>query len=206
MKQEIQFGYCQCGCGQKTQVAERNRIRNGVLVATKGEPRKYCRGHSQIGKVRIASDPNNKICTDCLSEKPRAEFYKNKAAYDGIQAWCKSCNTDKQTRYRRNNRDQVNKKHAHYVRQQRLGMSAEHYNRLMEEQDEVCAICKQPERSVTPNGNPRALAADHCHATGAIRGLLCNRCNRAIGMFEDCPNTLVDAANYLKHHVALQKG
>jgi hypothetical protein len=39
---------------------------------------------------------------------------------------------------------------------------------------------------------------DHNHSSGKVRGLLCNRCNRAIGMFEDSPELLLSAISYLQ--------
>jgi hypothetical protein len=57
----------------------------------------------------------------------------------------------------------------------------------------VCAICRQPER--TPG---RALAVDHDHATGEVRGLLCGNCNRGIGFLGDSAELLESAAGYLR--------
>lgn len=55
----------------------------------------------------------------------------------------------------------------------------------------MCKVCGNEE----PLG--RRLAVDHDHVTGAIRGLVCTRCNRLIGMAEDDPALLVKAARYL---------
>lgn len=46
------------------------------------------------------------------------------------------------------------------------------------------------------------LHVDHCHATGVIRGLLCNRCNLAAGLMEDNPESLVALAAYLESRAA----
>lgn len=50
-----------------------------------------------------------------------------------------------------------------------------------------CAICDSAE----------PLVVDHDHKTGAIRGMLCNHCNRGLGHFKDDPILLELAANYL---------
>jgi len=63
----------------------------------------------------------------------------------------------------------------------KFGLSIDEYNKILAKQNGVCAICKKPE-TVDFFKN---LAVDHCHSTGIIRGLLCNRCNTCIGKFED---------------------
>lgn len=63
---------------------------------------------------------------------------------------------------------------------------------------DVCDICKQPER-VKRNGVVRQLNRDHDHTTGEWRGLLCSRCNQAIGMLSDNPELLRLAAGYLEN-------
>jgi len=44
----------------------------------------------------------------------------------------------------------------------------------------------------------RALAVDHCHKTGIIRGMLCTNCNTAIGLLKDDPDLMIKAANYVR--------
>jgi hypothetical protein len=44
--QDIPSGLCQCGCGERTTLAPRNRYKNGVLVVAKGQPRRFVRGHA----------------------------------------------------------------------------------------------------------------------------------------------------------------
>lgn len=64
---------------------------------------------------------------------------------------------------------------------------------MVKNQNGLCQICK----SFKSNRKSR-LCVDHNHLTGKIRGLLCDRCNRAIGLFGDDSNILESALEYLK--------
>lgn len=60
---------------------------------------------------------------------------------------------------------------------------------MLEEQGGLCAIC----------GNPLEVpCVDHDHETNQVRGLLCNPCNRGLGLFKDKPETLRSAAAYIE--------
>ena len=50
------------------------------------------------------------------------------------------------------------------------GLTAEQYDDLLKRQGGKCAICRNKPKS-------KRLAVDHDHGTGAVRGLLCSRCN-----------------------------
>jgi hypothetical protein len=73
----------------------------------------------------------------------------------------------------------------------RYGISWPEYQLRLALQHGVCAICKKE-----PKG--RLLCVDHCHATGKVRGLLCTRCNAALGSFEDDPKLMQAGADYLR--------
>lgn len=88
----------------------------------------------------------------------------------------------------RNVRSTVLKKH--------YGIDLEQWEAIYAAQGGVCAICKTCERD--KNGRYANLAVDHCHTTGVVRGLLCNSCNRAIGLLKDSPSTARAAALYLE--------
>jgi hypothetical protein len=75
------------------------------------------------------------------------------------------------------------------------GITLDQWEKMHSDQGGVCAICRKREDEKSSRYNN--LAVDHCHATGRVRGLLCNTCNKALGMFSDDPSTLRRAAEYL---------
>lgn len=76
----------------------------------------------------------------------------------------------------------------------KYGISLAEYEAILAAQGGVCAICRQPETK--PNATH--LAVDHDHGTGRVRGLLCNNCNRGVGLLADDPDRLSAAADYLR--------
>lgn len=58
----------------------------------------------------------------------------------------------------------------------KLKLSKKEYEKMLNEQNNVCAICKKPE-TAKKRGKTLRLAIDHCHDTDKIRGLLCLNCN-----------------------------
>ena len=110
------------------------------------------------------------------------------------------------------NKEKVHRRNAEYrkrdngrtVKNSKLkmlfGITLEDYDRMLAEQNGVCAICEQPERAVhRKNGKVKQLAIDHCHESGAVRGLLCSLCNTALGLFQDDSDLLAKAMRYLAH-------
>lgn len=97
----------------------------------------------------------------------------------------------------KDNMDFKEKRSAKHLK--RYGTTVEEYNLLLERQSMVCAICKKKETSVDKRtGLTKRLFVDHCHATNKIRGLLCQKCNFALGLFEDNLSSLSNAIEYLK--------
>lgn len=73
------------------------------------------------------------------------------------------------------------------------GITLDDYNRLNNEQNGVCAICRQPEVN-------KQLSVDHDHKTGKVRRLLCSKHNTALGLVEEDIVILETMIEYLKVH------
>jgi len=74
-----------------------------------------------------------------------------------------------------------------------FGITLEDYNKMYEDQNGSCKIC-----NTHSTNEKQALVVDHNHTTGKVRGLLCNQCNRGIGMLKDSKDILQNAIDYLK--------
>lgn len=73
----------------------------------------------------------------------------------------------------------------------RYGLSHEDWLIMWKDQDGRCIICGKS------FDKPSDACVDHNHETDEIRGLLCNRCNLGLGIFDDDPELMISAAEYL---------
>jgi hypothetical protein len=64
---------------------------------------------------------------------------------------------------------------------------------MLARQNGVCGICKNKRKKKV-----RRLSVDHCHETHGVRGLLCDGCNLGLGKFEDNPEFLRAAADWIE--------
>lgn len=120
-----------------------------------------------------------RTCSRCGSDGP---FYEN------ANPICRECQRTQTREWQSRNPDRV-RQH----RLKRFGLTLAAYEALLTDQGGVCAIC-----SASPAPG-RALAVDHQHdARGAVRGLLCDRCNLGIAHFAEAPERLEAAVGYLK--------
>lgn len=85
----------------------------------------------------------------------------------------------------------LKRKNSHIKR--KYGVTLEEYDLMLNKQGSRCLICNRHQTEVKiPFG------VDHDHKTGRIRGLLCNKCNQGLGLFNDDINILLKAIKYLK--------
>ena len=81
----------------------------------------------------------------------------------------------------------------------RFNLTQFEYDLILENQNGVCAICKEEEKVIDGQSKKlKPLSVDHCHNTGKIRGLLCTACNTGIGLLKHEPYILKAAAEYCK--------
>ena len=105
----------------------------------------------------------------------------------------RDANVDKVKKYRKKyNKDNADKM-AEYHLKTKYGITLDDYDTMLITQGGGCAIC-----GTNDTGSRARLSVDHDHATGAVRGLLCQPCNIGIGHFKDDLDKLLSAIKYLK--------
>lgn len=119
-----------------------------------------------------------KRCRRCGEHKPAGEFHRKSDSRDGLQSFCKVCNS--------------------------LAAAASSYKISVEEvarlwSIEECQACGAPMA-------PGRRQIDHCHELGHVRGVLCHLCNHACaGQHIECIDRLAGCIEYLKRDLERQR-
>lgn len=129
-----------------------------------------------------------KKCTICGQMLPLQAFYKITAS-PGYYPSCKICSRIRQ-KANAHKRDKNRWRKSFYPRT--YGITEDDYNRMLLDQKGACFIC-----GYIPKPGRRRLSVDHDHKTKEVRGLLCWRCNRALGLLKDNYQLFARAAYYL---------
>lgn len=132
------------------------------------------------------------LCRRCGETKPAEAFHRNKTKESGRQSQCAACVNERVKAWY----DRTAGKATRNAQLKRnFGISQAEYDALLVAQGGVCAICLSGE----PGGRYGAtFSVDHDHRTGVVRGLLCQRCNMALGQLEDDIGRLEAAITYLR--------
>jgi hypothetical protein len=163
-----------------------------------------------------------KRCTKCGEVKPLHEFQKK--GDNRRRADCRACAAAYNRTWQRKNPEKLRKNRKKYYErhQERLraekaewqrahpeqaqdahlrrtfGITLDQYRGLQEKQGGKCAVCDQEETAVDKRtGKVRRLHVDHSHQSGAVRGLLCTRCNLGLGFLQEDPKIIKSLLQYL---------
>lgn len=160
-----------------------------------------------------------KVCSKCQKEKQDEDFPEGRS-----RAWCKSCHREYQKDWSARNAAHLREKSKERYLKNKEKMSAaakkwtaqnpekhkgsrlrkywpgatgaeaiRNYQDLFEKQGGRCAVCDRPQSEL-----PNALAVDHDHVTGKVRGLLCRRCNiSVVGALDNYPDLFPKAILYI---------
>lgn len=139
-----------------------------------------------------------KVCSRCRAAKTLDEFSLSRKATATTNAVyrsdCKTCCSERAMEWFRTHpeRTSATKRRANLAR---YGLTPEKYDSILSDQGGVCAVCRNPPTSKDRWG---VLVVDHDHSTGAVRGLLCHSCNRALGLLGDDVKILKRMIEYLQ--------
>lgn len=193
---------CQCKWCKKKFKRTRKMInranknnQNGIFCSSK------CSTQFRYADFRLIFK-TEKTCKKCKTIKSMEMFSLKKTSKDGRQSHCRKCRSQamKATnrcpkeraaygkKYYNNLTAEEKKKRAHKMRASRHGLTAAQLDLMFKESNNRCAICK----------SEKELNIDHCHSTGAVRGLLCRECNLGIGNLNDSPTIMAKAIEYVK--------
>ena len=105
---------------------------------------------------------------------------------------------ENQRRYRQSEKGKacLRKNSIKHRLKRKYNLSLEEYSEKLIRQGGFCAICECSE-TAKQDGKLKRLAVDHNHETGRVRGLLCARCNRALGFVQENIKTLLSCVAYL---------
>lgn len=192
---------------------EWSHLKNTAIAAKSVGDRFYYTGYEcQKGhiSVRYASSGN---CFECIAERrefdrrfrSEGNLIRAKMAIEtGVTTYVpeKPCKHGHMERYVSSNNCvkcnsiQMEKRRlsAKWNRVKKLyNLDQESFNKMLLDQGYKCAICK-----VEIDGG-RGTHIDHCHTLGNVRGLLCSRCNQAIGLLDESEEKILSALEYIKN-------
>lgn len=147
-------------------------------------------------------------CTRCGNA---GEFYSDKSKKDGIHSICVNCHKQYKKELHSRDSEARNRQLARSKKYRELnpiknklsitnatlkkkyGITLEEYNLMLNRQNNKCAVC-----STSPTS--QRLHVDHDHATGEVRGLLCQACNVSIGKMKESPELLRKLALYIERN------
>jgi hypothetical protein len=139
---------------------------------------------SPEGCVRVRRRTPVKTCKGCGEAKPLTAFYVNRTSGDKTyrSSYCQPCHKVR---------------HARWARARRYGLTPDELDALLGSARH-CGICA---RDFTAEDS-RWVHIDHDHATGIVRGVLCQWCNLLLGHSRENVDTLRAAIDYIERHGA----
>jgi Recombination endonuclease VII len=134
-----------------------------------------------------------KFCGRCEEWKPKTlEFFYFRKSRNAWENPCRACGREYAKQWVSENPIAPEAQRAATIKY-KYGITLDEYDAMVKRQGGLCAVCKRP-----PSGRNKHLSVDHCHKTGAVRGLLCYKCNTAAGLLGDDPELAAQLTLYLE--------
>jgi len=135
-------------------------------------PSKSSQYRKKLSRRRKIKIPATSYCYKCKKTKSSKNFVKDRTRKSGLNNLCRECARDKSL-------------------MGKYGIGSKEFDPILRKQGGECAVCGDKE----PGGI--GWVVDHDHATGKIRGILCDLCNRGLGFFRDSNSSFDGAKIYL---------
>ncbi len=112
------------------------------------------------------------------------------SGFDGKpgRAVCDNCRVETRVRGR---------EHEQRRRLRKYGLTQTEYDQMLSNQNGRCAGC------FTDDPGVKGWCIDHCHRSGKVRALMCNRCNTVLGLTGESPNTLRNLADFIEREIKI---
>ncbi len=149
-----------------------------------------CKDCYQKMRRKKALGTFDKLCKKCGNMRHFDEFYFKNKEKTYRSSICKQCTIEKNHVYALTVSPEVRKIYRKRSHVKGYGLSLEEYNSYFENTN--CGICG------TKGDDKNRLVLDHCHLEGHIRGVLCDNCNKALGLFKDNIDYLQNSITWLK--------
>ena len=114
-----------------------------------------------------------KTCSKCKKEKELDQFSKDSSAKNNIRSQCRLCCSIWNKEYNKNNTH----KRRRYKDKRRYGLTSKQSDIVSQLRIEGLCMCCGIGGALNRYNK---LYVDHDHNTGAVRGLLCRKCNTAL--------------------------
>ena len=137
-----------------------------------------------------------RVCRRCGENKPIDQYYEHKGprTSEGYRRpTCKTCCNKDAKLWTKNNPDKVKVSRRKARLKVKYGIVPSEYDSMANSQGNKCYICRKEHTR-------RPLNVDHCHSTGKVRKLLCDKCNMALGLVNDDVELLNKMREYLLEH------
>ena len=140
--------------------------------------------------MELVAKKESKVCRKCGVELSVPDNW-TKGRRGRNDCRCRTCESNRRREYYLDNKDA----HRNRVYKSLYGITLDDYDEMLANQDFSCGCC-----GVHHTEDRRKLCVDHDHHTGEVRGLLCDKCNTALGKLGDNLDGVMNLVNYLKRN------